>query len=361
MTHRERFVRTLTGQKVDRVPFIKVFGGPNAIVSGWEKDYPGISQCIDEILQFEGEWRGWQVAPVNMYLSRVSKTEIIEESESKIIQKRGNGTVEIIQKGADFHHHTTEWPVKDRKDWDRIKKRHLQPDDPERFPKDWPEHVARFRARDYPLQLTHSGVYGFARKMMGDMNLAYAFYDAPELVHEIMDSYTDMAISVWSKMVTEVDFDLIECWEDMASRNGALISPATFREFMKPNYLKIERFAKQHGIKIILVDSDGYIEDLTELMVESGVTALYPYEVQSGNDVGRILDSFETVGVIGGLNKNVMSKGKKEIDREMDKARELIQKGRFIPGPDHFVLSDVSWDNYRYFMERLREVVMATV
>ena len=31
-----------------------------------------------------------------------------------------------------------------------------------------------------------------------------------------------------------------------------------------------------------------------------------------------------------------------------------------IPGPDHFPLSNVSWEHYRYFMERLREVVMET-
>jgi len=44
----------------------------------------------------------------------------------------------------------------------------------------------------------------------------------------------------------------------------------------------------------------------------------------------------------------------------MQRARELIAGGCFIPGPDHFVLSDVSFANYRYFMERLREVVMTT-
>ena len=360
MTHRERFVRTLTGQEVDRVPFIKVFGGKNQIVPKWEKECPGISQCIDEILQFEGEHRGWQRTDVNMELSQVGETKIIEENESRIVQGRGDGTVEIIQKVGDFHRYTVEWPVKSRKDWYQIKERHMQADDPERFPKDWPEQVARYRNRDYPLQLTHRGVYGFARSMMGDINLAYAFYDDPELVHDIMDSYTDMAIAIWSKMAKDIDFDIIECWEDMASRNGALISPATFREFMKPNYLKIASFAKEHGINIILVDSDGYIENLTELMLESGVTALYPYEVQAGNDVGRVLDRFPSLGVIGGLDKNVMAKGKKEIDREIERARELIRKGRYIPGPDHFVLSDVSWANYRYFMERLREVVMTT-
>ena len=62
----------------------------------------------------------------------------------------------------------------------------------------------------------------------------------------------------------------------------------------------------------------------------------------------------------GGLEKNVMIGGKKEIDAEIEKARILIKKGRCIPGPDHFVLVGTSFKNYRYFMEKLKEVIMTT-
>ncbi len=55
-----------------------------------------------------------------------------------------------------------------------------------------------------------------------------------------------------------------------------------------------------------------------------------------------------------------MAWGREAIDAEVERARGLIRLGRFIPGPDHFVLSDVSCANYCYFMERLREVVMET-
>ena len=48
------------------------------------------------------------------------------------------------------------------------------------------------------------------------------------------------------------------------------------------------------------------------------------------------------------------------MDAETERARALIRQGRFIPGPDHFVLSDVTFDSYRYFMTSLREVVMTT-
>jgi hypothetical protein len=360
MNARERFIRTLTGQEVDRVPFMKVFGGTNAVMPTWEAEYPGISKCIDEIIGFEGVYRGWQITPVNTGLSQIGETTIIEDSSEQRVEKRGDGSVVIIKKGQNHSFsHTIEWPVKNREDWERIKNQHLQADDTERFPEDWNQYVECYKNRDYPLQLTHGGVYGFARNMMGDEKLAYAFFDEPELVHDIMDSYTDMCIKIWSKMVVDVDFDLIECWEDMAFNSGMLISPAIFREFMKPNYIKIRCFAQEHNISIILVDSDGYIEDLTCLMLESGVNCMYPYEVQAGNDVCRVLDTYPNLGAVGCLDKNVMDIGKDAIDKEMVRARELIKTGRLIPGPDHFPIKS-SFENYRYFMERLKEVVMTT-
>ena len=360
MTHRERFIRTLTGQEVDRVPFIKLFGGDNAHRSEWEREHPGIGKTIDGLLRFEGPYRGWQIAPVNMDLSNRGAPVSSQRPDGHVTRTWPDGTVEILASGADFSHHTVEWPVKDRDSWGRLRDRELDPNDPSRFPANWSDYVERFGNRDYPLQLTHRGVYGFTRNLMGDAALAYMFYDDPELVHEIMDYYTDMALGMWGRMCEEVEFDLIEFWEDMASKNGSIISPATFREFMKPQYAKVAEFAREHGITILLVDSDGFIEGLTELMLESQVTALYPYEVQAGNNVSKMLDTYPTLGVLGGLNKNAMAEGKDAIDREMEKARMLIRKGRFIPGPDHFVLSDVTFANYRYFMESLREVVMGT-
>ena len=195
---------------------------------------------------------------------------------------------------------------------------------------------------------------------MGDEVLCYAFYDDPELVHDIMDSYTDMAIAVWEKMVKDVQFDLIECWEDMASKNGPMIGRTLFDKFMAPNYRRIAEFARKHDIPIVLVDSDGYIEDLTGWMLDAGVNAFYPYEILAGNDPLRVRREQPAAGVIGGLRKECMSEGPEAMDRELERARALIESGRSIPGPDHFVMGDVSFANYRRFMEGLRDVVMNT-
>ena len=360
MNTRERFVRVLTGQPVDRVPFIKVFGGTNAILPHWEDEHPGIGECIDELLGFEGVYRGWGITPVDMNPSGFGPTEILQETEEIQTQRTGDGTVVQVYKGGDYNRHTVEWPVKTRRDWDEYKEKYLDPDDPGRFPDQWQDLVAEYRNRDYPLQLTHRGVYGFARERMGDEALALAFYDDPDLVRDMVETYTDLALALFEKQARDVEFDLIECWEDMASKNGSIVGPATFREFLAPAYRRLATFAKEHQIPVILVDSDGLIEELTGWMVEAGVTTLYPYEVLAGNDVARVLEAHPAVGAIGGLRKECMYEGREAIDREMDKARRLIELGRFIPGPDHMVLQDASFESYRYFMERLREVVLTT-
>jgi len=360
VTHRERFVRTLTGREVDRVPFIKVFGGTNAVLPEWEAREPGLRDRVDAILGFEGTYRGWATTPVNFWLSRQGDPQTLEENGERLVRKFADGTVDILLKGGDYHRQIVQWPVKSRADWARVKDRHLQADDPERFPPDWPDLVRAYRGRDYPLQLTHGGVYGFARNLMGDERLCYAFYDDPALVHDIMDTYTETALAVWERMTGDVSFDLVECWEDMACRNGSIVSPAVFREFMTPNYRRIAAFARARGVEIVLVDSDGLVEGLVPLFEEAGVTALYPFEVQAGNDCARVRAAHPRFGMIGGLDKNCMARGKAAMDAEVEKARRLIRLGGFIPGPDHFVLSDVSFDAYRYFMERLREAVLST-
>ena len=166
MNARERFVRTLTGQPVDRVPFMKVFGGVNKVLPRWERECPGIGKTIDQVLQFEGRGRGWASTPVKLALCDVSNPKVVEDNLSRTVYRYPDGTVQILFKeGEEFVRHTAEYPIKSRQDWLRIKGDFLNADDPRRFPPDWKDLVAGYRTRDYPLQLTHAGVYGFAKEL----------------------------------------------------------------------------------------------------------------------------------------------------------------------------------------------------
>ena len=160
LTTRERFVRTLTGQDTDRVPFMKIFGGTNDVLPAWERDYPGLHTYIDELLGFEGGYRGWRITPVNFDLCGEIETEVLSEDAQSAVIRYSYGKVVRQNKGTDYHQHTLEYPVKSREDWDRIKSRYLDPADPRRLPPHWEHYVEMYRQRDYPLQLT-----GFQRRL----------------------------------------------------------------------------------------------------------------------------------------------------------------------------------------------------
>ena len=361
MTSRERFVRVLTGKDVDRVPFMKIFGGTNWVVSKWLDHYPLLNSYIDELLGFEGRNRGWERTPVNTRLCGTPPDVLVYKSETEKHIRQGDGSL-MIQMDRDGHHfnHVAEYPVKNSDDWQRIKENWMDPDDPMRFPKGWKHYIDIYSARDYPLYLFSDGVYGFVRKLFGDEALGFMFYDDPELVADIIETYINMCIAIWKKMIPDIQFDIIACWEDMAYKAGSIISKIHFDTFIAPQYRKIRDFAGNAGIPLILVDSDGNIMELAKWMFEAGVNCMYPFEVQSGNDIPHIRRALPHMGCIGGLDKECMAYGKNEMDAELEKARRLIPLGRFIPGPDHLALENVPFENYEYFMRGLKRVVMET-
>jgi len=272
----------------------------------------------------------------------------------------GDGTVTRVLKKGDYHWNVLEYPVKTGEDWERLREKYLNPNDPRRIPAEWPFFVEMYREREFPLQLTCGGVYGFLRNMMGDEALCLAMYDDPDLVLRITDDYIGMCLILWEKLCRDVQFDLIECWEDMASKNGSIISPACFERFLAPQFRRIRAFADEHNIPIVLVDSDGNINDLAHWMFASGVNCMYPFEAGAGCNPKKVLAELPGMGAIGCLEKNACAMGDEAIDEQMEIARILIRGGRCIPGPDHFVLENVTFEGYKRFMNRLREVILTT-
>ncbi len=143
----------------------------------------------------------------------------------------------------------------------------------------------------------------------------------------------------------------------MAGKAGSLISPRMVREFMMPHYRRIKEFADSKGIPLISVDSDGNMEELTPIMFENGVNVIFPYEVQAGSDIEEYRRKYPRLGIMGGLNKRAMAQDRPAIDGELARAERMLKHRGFVPMPDHVVPPDVSWANYKYFMERLRDLV----
>ncbi len=59
----------------------------------------------------------------------------------------------------------------------------------------------------------------------------------------------------------------------------------------------------------------------------------------------------------GSIDKRVFAKGKDAIREEvMSKVPFLVESGGYFPGLDHAIPPDISFENYRYFINLLREI-----
>ena len=142
----------------------------------------------------------------------------------------------------------------------------------------------------------------------------------------------------------------------MSGKTGSLISPQLVREFMMPCYDRIKEFARRAGVRIISVDTDGDCSQLIPIMMEHGMNMMFPFEVQAGNDVLTYRRQYPTLGITGGLDKRALAGTRAELDREIDRAGELIRAGRYIPGFDHMIPPDVPWENFAHAAHRIREL-----
>ncbi len=291
---------------------------------------------------------------------------IVPQFESRVLEEDQN-TIVIFNQGGQtvkvFKDHTQkmpmylEHPVKDRETWKGYKKR-LDPDTPERWPSYWESYVAKMNARDYPVILWVGSLFGFLREWMGLENLLYMFYDDPNLVEDMMDTLVHLEMEVIKRTVKEINVDQVSFWEDMCYKSGPLISPDMFRRFMMPRYRQITDLLHKNGIDIIFVDSDGNLNELIPLWLECGINYVWPLEVAAGNDAVALRKEYGRDLILGGnIDKRALIKGKDSIrDEVMGKVPFLLEKGGYFPSVDHLVPPDVSFENYQYYINTVREV-----
>jgi len=189
------------------------------------------------------------------------------------------------------------------------------------------------------------------------VQVLYAFHDQPDLMRTIVNDLADFWIALYDQMLNLVDADMAMIWEDMAYKNGPLISPAAFREFMLPCYQKLIGFLRENGVPHFCVDTDGDCWSLIPLFLEAGMTGMLPFEVQAGMDIVAVRQAFPRLQIYGGIDKRALAQGIEAIDRELEaKVPALLRQGGYIPFADHLVHPEVSWENFVYYRRRLAEM-----
>ncbi|MFQ6098498.1 MAG: uroporphyrinogen decarboxylase family protein, partial [Armatimonadota bacterium] len=354
-----RFVACVLGEPVDRPPFWLMWGPWRRTWERWERE--GKPPEIKDHRSFMKPDCPPLAVPVNCGPCPPFPREVISEDDDYVVFTDSWGIVRRDYKRGESMPEFVRFPVANRDDWERYKAERLDPNHPDRLAGDWRRQCHEWMERELPIQLGYFpdvSIYGGLRWLLGDEECLLAFHDDPELVRDIMNHLTDVYLTVFRAVAPHVRVDVIHIWEDMCGRQGPLISPTHWREFMGPCYRRIKEFAVDNDIHIISVDTDGKPDDIVPPMMEAGVNYLWPMEVAAGCDVNDYRERFPTLALMGGIDKRALADSPSAIDAEVDRVWPAVEKGRYIPDLDHLIPDDVPWHNYRYYEQRLKERVM---
>ena len=370
MTGRERLLGTLLFGAPDKIPFVP--GGPRESTreawyrQGLTKDRPWLD-VLCETIGIRYEPVNCEVQPgVNFRMMPTFEEKVLEHKDGHYIVQDWMGNITEISDKYDYTYIrnaldfvTRKWhkfPVEAREDFEAMKKRY-DPEEPGRFPDDFKERCTQLRDREGVVNISFSGPFWQLREWCGFEPLCMLFIEDPDFVREMIAFWTEFASRIMAPILDAGIVDAVHMSEDMAYKEKSMISPAMAREFLQPSYKRWVTEAKQAGVPVIDMDSDGKIDELIPVWIESGINVCDPIEVAAGNDINAYRKTFgRNMAYRGGVDKRCMAKGGKVIEDELARITPVIKDGGYIPSCDHGVPPDISWPNFIHYSRLLAEL-----
>ncbi len=287
-------------------------------------------------------------------LEKKARSQVVQDWKGNICEISNEFELRHLRDAIDFV--TRRWikcPVESREDWVDMKKRY-EADEPLRLPEKPVELAKKLKNRDYPVQFHFSGPFWQLREWLGFENLCIMLHDDKAFVEEMIEFWSDYVSQLLKNSFKYFTPDGVHLSEDMAYKGFSMISPSDCRKFLMPCWEKWGRIIMDSGVKVYAMDSDGYIGELIPLWIESGFNCCDPIEVAAGNDINKFRKEFgNNIAYRGGFDKRCIAAGRTEIEKEIKRIKPVIDDGGYIPGCDHGVPADVSWDNFVYYVKLL--------
>ncbi len=367
MNLRERFSAVMTYQPFDRVP-IWYFGSWPQTKERWKKEGLAIEKCDrspgPDLPGMDKDWGTglWEHHGLaNLSWIPEGPCEILEETEEhQVIRPPWGGVQRVSKTGGAFSEHVEEALLPTRESWRQFK-RFVDVGDPKRVIAELDRRAEAFAKREHVLAFMGGSLYGWPRDWMGVEGWSCLAYDDPALYEEIIEHLTEYFMTLMGPVLDRVDFDLCYLFEDCCFNTGPLFSPATYKQFYHKYYVRLIEFYRKKGVPLVLLDSDGKVDDLIGCWLDSGVDILFPIEVGTWKaDPVKLRRKFgKSLRMMGGFDKHLIPKGESVFRPELERLLPLVKEGGFIPFPDHRIPPDCSLEQMRNYIRVFGEVFSA--
>ena len=351
----QEYLAHMTFQYTGREFFTELFGLLIGLDDQWERQ--GASESERKLEAFGWDYVKYAVLPFDYSVRSGILPRIISENESERLSIDEMGRTMKLSKRCATIPLPMSYPVKSPEDWDRVKPWYRFTED--RVNVDKVKALRKMHDEGTLTVLFIPGGYDEPRNLMGEENLSYAYYDEPEMLEDMAQTFSELVTKAMEIILNETKIDVVSVHEDMAGLSGPLVGPSLVRRFISPYYQKVWDAAKRGGAKLFSQDSDGNIEPLIDEFLAAGINCMYPMEPKAGMDIMKLRKKYGTrLAFKGGLDKFALRGTKEDIRRELEyKMQAPLTGGGTVFALDHRIPDGVPIENYRYYVALGRELL----
>lgn len=200
--------------------------------------------------------------------------------------------------------------------------------------------------------------------LRGYTNYYKDFYKFPDLAEAIMDRVLDIKLQYWEEVFARTGkyVQVVVEADDLSGQERPLISPDTYRRFIKPRHRKLFQGIKELAPHAkVFLHSCGAVYDFIPDFIECGMDILNPVQKSAGGmDLKKLKNEFGDKITFwgGGIDTQFIfgSGTTDEVQTDTAQSIEALKPGGgFVFSPVHNTQPDVPPENYLAMWETLQE------
>jgi uroporphyrinogen decarboxylase len=350
MTPRERVLRALKREGPDKVPRELSFGSFTPELMDVFKEKTG-SDDPEEYFNYEVRRLSFATPEVNEKYASYYK----ELPEGAKINEWGTAKV----RGSMYHYEHFFFPMNDFESAYEVEDYPF----PDFMNPKYHDHFERvvndYHERDLAVMgELHCTFFEVAWSMRGMENLLMDFTINPDLATALLDKLLNLRLQQAKRMALS-GIDILRLGDDIGQQTGLIMSPETWRKWIKPRFAAIISAVKEINPKILVFNHcDGDATSLIPEFIEIGIDILNPVQPECMN-VTQVKKDFKDKlsfwGTIG--TQTTMPFGTPDEVRRVVKERiaTVGEGGGLLLAPTHILEPEVPWENVLAFFEAIDE------
>jgi uroporphyrinogen decarboxylase len=201
-------------------------------------------------------------------------------------------------------------------------------------------------------------IFEVAWQIRGWAELLTDFLTGEDLAACLLDRITELSV-FRAKRFARAGVDMIHVGDDVGMEDRMLMSPATWRKWLKPRLAKVLAAARTVKPDVLFsYHSDGYVEPIIGDLIEIGVNVLNPVQPECMDpaklkrEYGDRLAFWGTLGIQHTLPFGTPA----DVEAEVRERIETVGKGGGLYlSPTHVIAPEVPHENIRAFVEAAKK------